>query len=141
MPKLLRARAAVDAEEERTVRKLAASRHAPGDWILRAKMVARSWDGLRTGAIAAELGGHPQTVRERLARFHAEGVGGLGDKPGAGRRRRLTEAERGLVLARARRTPPGRLLPQREGLPVAEDERGRRTGPSTRWSRRRASAA
>jgi transposase len=122
MPKLLYARAAIDAEEERQVRKLAASRHAPGDWIVRARMVARSWDGLRTSAIAAELGCHPQTVRERLIRFNAEGVDGLGDRPGAGRKRRLTETERGLVLALARRTPPGRLMPQREGLPVAEDE-------------------
>jgi len=124
MPKLLCARDAVDAAEERKVRTLAASRHAPGDWIRRAKMVARSWDGLRTGAIAAELGCHPQTVRERLARFNAEGLDGLGDRPGAGRKRRLTEAERGVVLALARRTPPGRLMPQREGLPVAGDEAG-----------------
>src|SRR4051812_4290027 len=124
MPKLLCARAAVDAKEERQVRTLATSRHAPGDWIGRARMVARSWDGLRTTAIAAELGCHPQTVRERLARFNAEGLDGLGDRPGAGRKRRLTEAERGLVLAFARRTPPGRLMPQREGLPVAEDEAG-----------------
>jgi transposase len=122
MPKLLCARAAVDAEEERKVRKLAASRHAPGDWIRRARMVARSWDGLRTSAIATELGCHPQTVRERLARFNAEGLDGLGDKPGAGRKRRLTERARGVVLALARTTPAGRLMPQREGLPVAEDE-------------------
>lgn len=124
MPKLLFARAAVDTAAERKVRKLATSRHAPADWIARARMVARSWDGLRTTAIAAELGCHPQTVRERLARFNAEGLDGLGDRPGAGRKRRLTEAERGLVLALARTTPPGRLMPQREGLPVAEDEAG-----------------
>ena len=122
MPKLLFARAAVDAEEERKIRKLAASRHAPADWIARAKMVVRSWDGLRTTAIAAELGCHPQTVRERLARFKDEGLDGLGDRPGAGRKRRLTETERGRILALARTTPPGRLMPQREGLPVAEDE-------------------
>ncbi len=124
MPKLLCARAAIDAEEERKVRKLAASRHAPGDWIRRAKMVARSWDGLRTGAIAAEVSCHPQTVRERLARFNAEGLDGRGDRPGAGRKRRLTEMERGRILALARTTPPGRLMPQREGLPVAEDAAG-----------------
>jgi transposase len=124
MPKLLFARAAVDTEEEGKVRKLAASRHAPGDWILRARMVARGWDGLRSIAIAAELDGHPQTVRERLARFNAEGRDGFGDRPGAGRKRRLTETERGRLLARARTTPPGRLMPQREGLPVAEDEAG-----------------
>ena len=124
MPKLLCARAAVDAEKERKLRKLAASRPAPGDWIRRARMVVRSWDGLRTGAIAAELVCHPQTVRDRLARFNAGGLDGLGDRPGAGRKRGLTEAERGRMLALARTTPPGRLMPQREGLPVAEDEAG-----------------
>ena len=36
MPKLLRARPPLDAKEERQVRKLAGSRHAPGDWIRRA---------------------------------------------------------------------------------------------------------
>jgi transposase len=124
MPKLLFARAAADTEEERKVRKLAASRHAPGDWILRATMVARSWDGLRTTAIAAELGCHPQTVRERLARFNVEGLDGLGDRPGAGRKRRLTEAERGRILALASATPPGKLLPQSEGPLIARDEEG-----------------
>lgn len=124
MPKLLFARAAVGTEEERKVRTLAASRHAPGDWILRARMVARSWDGLRTTAIAAELGSHPQTVRERLARFNAEGLDGLGDRPGAGRRRRLTEAERGRILALASAIPPGKLLPRSEGPLVAHDEEG-----------------
>ena len=98
-------------------------------------MVARSWDGLRTAAIAAELGCHPQTVRERLARFNAEGLDGLGDRPGAGRKRRLTEAERGRILALARTTPPGRLVPQREGLPVAEDEAERRALDARRAGR------
>ena len=124
MPKLLFARAASDAAEERQVRKLAASRHAPGDWIVRAKMIARSWDGLCTTAIAAELGCHPQTVRERLARFNAEGLDGLGDRPGTGRKRRLTEAERGRILALASTTPPGKLLPQSEGPMIARDEEG-----------------
>ena len=139
MPKLLCARDAVDAENERKVRTLAASRHAPGDWIRRARMVVRSWDGLRTSAIAAALGCHTQTVRERLARFNAEGLDGRGDRPGAGRKRRLTETGRGRILALARTTPPGRLMRQREGLPSPRTRRRRRTGPSTRWLRRRAS--
>src|SRR5918994_191480 len=108
MPKLLRARPPVDAAEERRVRKLAASRHAPGDWIRRARMIARSWDGLRTAAIAAAVGCHPQTVRERLARFNGEGLDGLGDRPGPGRKPRLSEAERSLVLGLAATDPPGR---------------------------------
>jgi transposase len=121
MPKLLFARPPLDATEERQVHKLAGSRHAPGDWILRARMVARSWAGERTTAIAAALGCHPQTVRERLARFNAEGIDGLGDRPGGGRKPRLSEAERGALIALARSTPPGQPVRERTGELVAED--------------------
>ena len=85
MPRLLRARRPEDAEEEQKVRKLAGSRHAPGDWIFRARIISRSWEGLRTPRIAEELGCHPKTVRERIHRFNAEGVDGLGDHPRTGR--------------------------------------------------------
>jgi transposase len=124
MPKLLCARPPQDATEERQIRKLAGSRHAPGDWIRRARMIARSWDGQRTSAIAAELDCHPQTVRERLVRFNAEGLDGLGDRPGAGRTRRLTEAERSAVLALVATPPPGRLVRDGGGDLVAHDEAG-----------------
>ena len=90
MPKLLYARSPGDPDEERQLRKLANSRHAPADWILRARMILRSWSGLRTTRIASELGCHPQTVRERIHRFNAEGIDGLGDRPGAGRKPRLS---------------------------------------------------
>src|ERR687884_1236801 len=123
MPKLLRARPPLDTEEERQVRKLANSRHAPGDWIRRARMIARSWDGLRTGAIAQELGCHQETVRERLARFNLEGLDGLGDRPGAGRKPRLTEAERSTLVALARSTPPGRPIQWPDGTLTPLDER------------------
>jgi hypothetical protein len=46
MPKLLYARPPVDAEEHK-IRKLAGSRHAPGDWIMRAKMIAARGEGER----------------------------------------------------------------------------------------------
>lgn len=71
MPKLLNARAPEDVEEERKVRKLAGSRHAPGEWITRAQIISLSWRGLRTAKIAEELGCHPKTVRKRLHRFNA----------------------------------------------------------------------
>jgi len=120
VPKLLVARPPRDEVEARQVRKLAGSRPAPGDWIQRARMVALSWAGLRVPAIAAELRCHQQTVRERLVRFNAEGVEGLGDRPGAGRRPRLTEVERGVIMALARSTPPGRPVTVGDRL-VAED--------------------
>jgi transposase len=111
MPRLLAARPPRDALEAGQVRKLAGSRHAPGDWILRARMVALSWAGLRVPAIAAELRCHPQTVRERLARFNTDGLDGL------------TEAERGVIIAVARSTPPGRPVIQGDRL-LAEDRDG-----------------
>ena len=110
MPKLLRARAPQDTAEEQTVGKLANSRHAPGDWIMRARMIARSWDGLRTTQIASEMRCHPQTVRERIHRFNEEGLDGLGDRPGAGRKRRITETERSLIIWLVGTDPPGRLV-------------------------------
>ena len=121
MPKLLFARPPQDATEEAQVRKLAASRHAPGDWIRRAQMIEWSWAGWTTTRIAAALRCHPQTVRERLVRFNAEGVDGLGDRPGVGRKPRLTEAERSRVLALAAATPPGRLERGEDGVLEAVD--------------------
>jgi transposase len=124
MPKLLHARPPLDAEEARQIRKLAGARHAPADWIMRAQMIVFSWQGLRTSAIAAKLGCHLQTVRERIERFNAEGLAGLGDRPGVGRKPRITEVERGQVIALARSTPPGRLVRDEAGDLVADDESG-----------------
>src|SRR5215211_2706863 len=43
VPKLLYARTPEDAEEVRKIHKLSRSRHAPGDWILRARIISLSW--------------------------------------------------------------------------------------------------
>ncbi len=123
MPKLLFARAAQDEKEEHQIRKLAGSRHAPGDWILRAKMIVGSWERKRTTTIAHELGCHPQTIRERIARFNEEGIDGLGDRPGAGRKPRLTEEERGKIIALARSDPPGKPVRVGEELQAVEPEK------------------
>ncbi len=129
MPKILRVRAAQDEKEEKQVRKLAASRHGPADWILHAQIVARSWDGERVEAIAQHLHCNPQTVRRRLHRFDAEGIDGLGDRPKAGRPRRLTVEDDSRLIALVRQAPPGRLVTQRDGTMVARDEQG-----SAQWS-------
>ena len=115
MPKLLYARPPLTAIEERQIRTLAGARHAPGDWIQRARMIALSWQGQRTTVIAHALGCHTQTVRERLARFNAEGLDGLGDRSGAGRKPRLSERERSVVIALARSDPPGKMVRRGDG--------------------------
>jgi transposase len=129
MPKILRARAAQDEKEEKQVRKLAGSRHGPADWILHARVVARSWDGERVEAIAKALHCSPQTVRRRLHRFDEQGLDGLGDRPKPGRRRRLSAADDSKLIALVRQAPPGRLETQADGSMVARDEEA-----SAQWS-------
>src|SRR5258707_10085018 len=125
MPKRLQARPALDAREARQVQKLATSTHAPADWIAHAKMIVRSWDGARTRTIAAELGCHPQTVRERFPAFNERGLDGLGMRPGGGRKPRLTELERSTILGLVATAPPGRLVTQADGtLAPAQPEGG-----------------
>jgi transposase len=124
MPKFLKARPPLDDGEARKIRKLAGARHAPADWSERARIIALSWDGLGVAAIAARAGCHENTVRRWLHRFNAEGIDGLGDRPGAGRRRRITEAERSAIIAMARSEPPGRLARDADGELSAGDEDG-----------------
>src|SRR4051812_50166889 len=115
MPKLLFARPPLDAVEERKVRKLAGARHAPADWIRRAQIIALSWDGLRVPAIATTLGCSQKAVRHRLARFAADGLDGLRDRPRAGRQPRVGPGQRSPLVAPGARPPPGR--PQRGDTP------------------------
>src|SRR3954466_15406370 len=124
MPKLLFARPPVDAVEERKIRKLAGARHAPADWIRRAQIIALSWDGLRVPAIAAALGCSPKTVRHRLARFAADGLDGLGERPGAGRKPRISQAQRSQLIALVANPPPGRGVRDSAGELTAPDPAG-----------------
>jgi transposase len=121
MPKHLAARPPLDAHEERQVRKLAHSVHAPADWIVHAQMIVHRWDGQRTRQIAEELGCNPQTVRERLHAFTERGLDGLGIQPGAGRKPRLTELERSTILALVKRSPPGKPTHELTGELEAPD--------------------
>jgi transposase len=132
VPKLLRASQPEDAEEERKVRKLAGSRHAPGDWIFRARIISCSWRGLRTTKIAEELGCHPKTVRERIHRFNAEGIDGLGDRLRTGRRPRLTQPQRSKIIALVAKNPPASSLPSLTAYLVPRTRPRRPTG---RWTR------
>src|ERR1700749_136650 len=105
MPKFVRARPPLDDSEARKIRRLAGARHAPADWSERARIIALSWGGLAVPAIAGRLGRHPNRVRRWLHRFNAVGLDGLGDRPGSGRRRRITEAQRSVIIALARSEP------------------------------------
>jgi len=124
MPKHLSARPPVDAAEERKVRTLSHSVHAPADWIFHAQIVVHSWDGLRTRQVAEALGCHPQTVRERLQAFNDRGFGGLGMKPGGGRKPRLTEHDRSTILYLIHFPPPGQPTYEPTGELHVDDPQG-----------------
>jgi transposase len=61
-------------------------------------------------------------VRERFHRFNGEGLDGLGDRPGAGRKPRITEQERSEIIALVSKEAPGRLLTEADGVMRVEDE-------------------
>jgi transposase len=81
-----------------------------------------SWDGAQVGQIAAQLGCHPRTVYRWLHRFNTGGIDDLGDLPRSGRPRRLSELDRGRVIALVGSDPPGRLMRQPDGTLAADDE-------------------
>jgi transposase len=113
-----------DAEGERKIRKLAVARHAPADWVLRARMITASWAGKTVSTIAAELGCNPKTVRVRLHRFNTEGLDGLGDQPIPGRPPRLSEADRSRLIALVKQSPPGRPVCTEAGELVGAEPSG-----------------
>jgi transposase len=124
VPRRLIARAPGDDQEELKIRKLAGARHAPADWSERSMIVTLSWAGNSCLDIAEKPGCHPRKVRRWIGRFNELGLDGLGDRPGAGRKRRITEEERSGVIALVARVPPGRPARQADGQPRAGDESG-----------------
>jgi transposase len=113
----LSARPPTDPAEERALRKLAAARHASASLIQRARIITASWDGASVAELAQRLGCHPKTVYKWLHRFNqAHGIDGLADLPRPGVPRRISEHQRGRIIALARSAPPGRLVQGGEGL-------------------------
>jgi transposase len=103
------ARSCVDDEEDAKLRKLSGAQHAPADWVVRATIVTMSQAGSAVPQIAAELGWDPRTVRKWVHRFNADGVDGLADRGGQGRKPRITQQERSQIIALVATVPPGRL--------------------------------
>jgi transposase len=118
----LYARPPTDPAEERTLRRLAAARHAPASLIQRARIITASWDGASVPEVAQRLGCHPKTVYKWLHRFNqTHGIDGLADLPRPGLPRRITEHERGRIIQLAGSAPPGRLQQGGEGLLAPAD--------------------
>ena len=103
MPKILRARTAHDEKEEQQVQRLAASRHGLADWIVRVRMVLRSWDGLRVTAIAAAivvplLVGSLIVIPARSHQLSPGGSGGMMQQSGVLSSLHMVDAETGWAV-------------------------------------------
>ncbi|HEU5424040.1 MAG TPA: helix-turn-helix domain-containing protein [Nitrolancea sp.] len=104
MPKLCRVRPLTD-DEAATLERLARSRTAAARLVERARSLWRSSQGWRVPAIATAAGRSPETVREWIARFNAQGLDGLADAPRTGRPPTYTAEEIGTLIATALSDP------------------------------------
>jgi transposase len=77
------------AELDRRLRARAAERRE----VERLEMIRAVADGATVPSAARALGRHPQTVRQAVKRFLAEGFAGLADRPRAGRPPAVTGAD------------------------------------------------
>jgi transposase len=103
----------LSAEEQTMIERLAHSRTAEARVVERAQMIWQAHQGAGAPAIAADLGLHPQTVRQWIKRFNAAGLEGLADQPRAGRPATYPPEQVAEVVATALTDP------QTLGLPFA----------------------
>src|SRR5919198_2225287 len=99
------------AEELAAVATLAHSRTAPARRVERARVIWAVHQGEARSAIAARLGVDPETVRQRVLRFNADGWASLDDKPRSGRPATYKPAEVATVIAVALTAPKTLGLP------------------------------
>jgi transposase len=99
------------AEEHQALEQLAASRTAQARLVERARILLASADGRPPSQIAKHLGVSRPTVYTWIHRFNERGLGGLGDRPRAGRPHTYTAEQRAEVIAAALTAPEGLGLP------------------------------
>jgi transposase len=99
------------AEERSAIEALARSRTAPARRVERARIVRHASRGETPPAIAAALGLDAETVRRRIRRFNAEGLGALDDHHRSGRPATYSPDEVAAVIAAALTAPRSLGLP------------------------------
>lgn len=93
------------ADERAEIERLASSRTAPARQVERAQIVRLASEGRTAPQIAERLRVHPQTARDWLKRFNAEGLPGLDDLPRSGKPPTYTPEQTGEVIAAALSDP------------------------------------
>jgi hypothetical protein len=103
MPEFVRS---LGPQEAETLQKLLRSRTVPAGLYQRALIIWWSSQGQTPSEIAARLEHKFDNVRKWIRRFNAEGLAGLQEKPGRGRKRRLQPPD-ALPVVETVLTPPG----------------------------------
>ena len=93
-------------QEAETLQKLLRSRSVPAGIYQRALMIHWSSQGQTPSEIARRLEHKYDNVRKWSRRFNEEGLAGLHEKPGRGRKRTWQEAD-ALPVVETVLTPPG----------------------------------
>ena len=89
------------------------ARHEPNRRAaLRMLAIANALEGMGRAEAARLAGMERQALRDAVARYNAEGIAGLHDRPKPGRPQRLGEAEQAALAARVFRGPD----PERDGV-------------------------
>src|SRR5688572_3188162 len=105
MPKIIALRE-VSEEEREALMKRRRSRTAGKRDVERATMILLRAEGKSTGEIAREIKCSQDTVTLWVKRFNSQGLAGLKDQAGRGRRASYSEEQRGQMIAVARTAPP-----------------------------------
>jgi hypothetical protein len=92
-------------QEAETIEKVLRSRTVPAGLYQRALIIFWSSQGQTPSQIAARLDHKFDNVVKWIRRFNAEGLLGLQEKPGRGRKRRLDETD-ALAVVETALTPP-----------------------------------
>src|SRR5512147_742319 len=98
-------------EERQALEYLAASRTAQARFVERAQILLAIAEGRRPSHVAKDLGISRPTVYTWIHRFHAQGLHGLEDQPGAGPTPIYTAEQRAEVIAVALTDPRSLGLP------------------------------
>ncbi|MBX3085393.1 MAG: helix-turn-helix domain-containing protein [Anaerolineae bacterium] len=104
MPKIISIRA-LSEEEAQVIEKLSRSRTAAKREVDRAMMIKLRAEGLRPGQIGQRLGYQPDSVTRWVKRFNTQGVSGLQEVAGRGRKANYSQQVRGAMVALAKTRP------------------------------------
>lgn len=96
----------LSAEERSYLQRQVRGRRVARSLSERCRIILRCADGLRSKAVAAELGIHEHTVGKWRRRFLAQRIDGLTDEPRPGRPRRISDDEVAAVIERTLQTTP-----------------------------------